>query len=193
VILSLFAPLMAGLILIVLFWSGLIPEKAAIPYFWLLNFRVIAIPSMAMDYYNDFFSQHDLTYFCQIQLLKLFTACAYQEPLGTVIYKAFGIGGNFNASLFATEGIASVGPIFAPVVALFCGLVLAIGNRMSAGLPPRFVLTSGAILPFVLLNVPLTVTLLTHGAAVLFLLWYVTPRIMFEPTAGNETQVRVDR
>ena len=193
VILSLFAPLMVGLILIVLFWSGVIPEKAAIPYFWLLNFRSIAIPSMAMDYYNYFFSQHDLTYFCQIRPLKLFTACAYQEPLGVVIYKAFGIGGNFNASLFATEGIASVGPMLAPVVALICGLVLAIGNRTSAGLPPRFVLTSGAILPFVLLNVPLTVTLLTHGAAVLFLLWYVTPRNMFEPTAGNETHERVDR
>jgi hypothetical protein len=43
----------------------------------------------------------------------------------------------------------------------------------SAGLPARFVLISGAMLPQILLNVPLTTTLLTHGAAVLFLLWYV--------------------
>jgi hypothetical protein len=43
----------------------------------------------------------------------------------------------------------------------------------SAGLPARFILVSGAMLPQILLNAPLTTTLLTHGAAVLFLLWYV--------------------
>jgi hypothetical protein len=181
VVLSLFAPLVVGIILFALFKSGAIPNEAAMPYFTLINFRMIAIPSMAMDYYNEFFSKHDLTYFCQIQVLKPFVLCPYQDPLAMVIYKAFGIGGNFNASLFATEGIASVGPTFAPITALASGLVIALGNRLSATLPPRFVLTSGAILPHVLLNVPLTVSLLTHGAAVLFLLWYITPRVIFGP------------
>ena len=89
--------------------------------------------------------------------------------------KAYGYG-NFNASLFASEGIASVGPILAPVTALACGLAIALANRFSAGLPHRFVLISGALLPLVLLNVPFTTALVTHGAAVLFLLWYITPR-----------------
>ena len=57
---------------------------------------------------------------------------------------------------------------------------MALVNRLSAGLPPRFILISGAIIPQVLLNVPLTTTLLTNGAGILFLLWYVTPRAMFE-------------
>ncbi len=185
-ILSLFAPLVVGVILFVLLQSGAIPDKAATPYFLLVNFRMITIPSMAMDYYNDFFSRNDLTLFCQIQLLKPFVSCPYHEPLSIVIYKAFGIGGNFNASLFATEGIASVGAVWAPVSIFACGLVIALGNRMSSGLPPRFVLVSGAMLPNILLNVPLTITLLTHGAAVLFLLWYLTPRTMFEHRAGNQ-------
>jgi hypothetical protein len=90
--------------------------------------------------------------------------------------------GNFNASLFATEGIASVGLLFAPVAALACGLVIALGNGLSAGLPDRFVLISGAVFPQILLNVPLSVALLTHGLAVLFLLWYITPRTIF----GND-------
>ena len=180
VVLSLFVPLLIGVILYVLFDSDAIPEKAAIPYFWLVNFRMIAIPSLAMDYYNDFFSRHDLTYFCQIQSLKAFVSCPYQEPLAVVIYKAFGIGGYFNASLFATEGIASVGPVLAPVTVFACGLVVALGNRLSAGLPPRFILISGGILAHIMLNVPLTITLLTHGAALLFLLWYLTPRTIFE-------------
>jgi hypothetical protein len=192
VVLSLLTPLVVGLILFALFKIGAIPNKAAIPYFSLINFRMIAIPSMAMDYYNDFFSKNDLTHFCQIQLLKLFVSCPYQEPIAIVIYRAFGIGGNFNASLFATEGIASVGAVFAPVATFACGLVIALGNRLSAGLPARFILVSGALLPHILLNVPLTVTLLTHGAAVLFLLWYVTPRTIFEHSA-IKSHLRVDR
>jgi hypothetical protein len=54
---------------------------------------------------------------------------------------------------------------------------------MSAGLPPRLIAIPGAVLPLVFLNVPLTTTLLTHGAGILFLLWYVTPRAMFEKKA----------
>lgn len=40
---------------------------------------------------------------------------------------------------------------------------------------------SGAILPQVFLNVPLTTTLLSNGAALLFLLWYLVPNKIFEP------------
>jgi hypothetical protein len=132
-----------------------------------------------MDVYNDFFSRNDLTYFCQISVLKPIMHCPYQEPLSIIMSKNYGLG-NFNASLFATEGIASVGPWFAPVSALLCGLVIALGNRLSAGLPARFILISGAMLPEILLNVPLSTALVTHGMAILFVLWYITPRSVFE-------------
>ena len=173
VFLSLFVPILTGVVFFIFF------KVQAEPYFGTINFRMNAIPSVAMDVYNDFFSKHDLTYFCQISALKPLIYCPYQEPLAIVMKKAYELG-NFNASLFATEGIASVGPWLAPLAVFICGLVIALGNRLSAGLPPRFILISGAILPQVLLNVPLTITLLTHGAAALFLLWYVTPRTMFE-------------
>jgi hypothetical protein len=189
VIISLFVPMLVGLILFVLFRTEILPYRAMIPYFGLVNFRMIAIPSMAMDYYNDFFSRHELTHFCQIRLLKPFVACPYQEQLAVVVYNAFGIGGNLNASLFATEGIASVGSIFAPVAVLACGLVIGLANRLAAGLPPRFILVSGAILPQALLNVPFTTVLLTHGAAVLFLLWYVMPRTNIEQDPGQRAAV----
>ena len=77
------------------------------------------------------------------------------------------------------EGIASVGLTLAPLSALVCGLVIAVSNRLSSGLPPRFVLLSSGVLPHIFLNVPFSTTLLSHGAAVLFLLWYVTPRAVF--------------
>ena len=93
--------------------------------------------------------------------------------------KAYHLG-NLNASLFATEGVASVGLLLAPIATFGAGLVMALGNRLSAGLPPRFVLLSSAVLLPILLNIPLSIVLNTHGAAILFLLWYVTPRTIFE-------------
>jgi hypothetical protein len=111
-------------------------------------------------------------------------SCPYQEQLSVVMKRAYGLG-NMNASLFATEGIASVGPWLAPLAVLACGLVVAVGNRASAGLPPSFILISAAILPHAILNVAFTTVLLTHGAGLLFLLWYVTPRTMFEEKRSN--------
>jgi len=185
VVLLILGPVLLGMILLLLF------GKPAGVYFSMVNIRMLAIPAVAMDVYNDFFSRNDLTYFCQINFLKSIIHCPYQDQLPVILLKVYGLG-NFNASLFATEGIASVGPFFAPVSALMCGLVIALGNRFSAGLPPRFILISGAILPQVLLNVQLSTVLLTHGLAILFLLWYITPRSIFEqkPLAALETGPR---
>jgi hypothetical protein len=180
VVLSLFLPVLAGVLLISLF------REHAMAYFSLVNFRLVAVPSNAMDVYSEFFSNHDLTYFCQISFLKPMVNCPYQDPLSIVMLRAYSLG-NLNASLFATEGIASVGPLFAPISVFVCGLAIALGNRCSAGLPSGFVLISGAILPQVLLNVPLTTVFLTHGAGILFLLWYITPRAIFEQKAIEQT------
>jgi hypothetical protein len=182
VVLSLLGPMLAGLALIAVF------KAQAALYFSTVNFRMIAVPSLAMDVYNDFFARHDLTSFCQISFLKRIMPCPYQDQLSIVMERAYKLG-FFNASLFATEGIASVGVLFAPVATFACGLVIALGNRLSAGLPAGFILVSGAVLPQVFLNVPLTTVLLTHGAGLLFLLWYITPRTIFEQGSVAQTAV----
>jgi hypothetical protein len=176
VILSLLVPIFTGAVLFSFFR---VPSGQL---FAITNYRMSAIPSNAMDVYSDFFSRHDLTYFCQISLLKPLIYCPYQEPLSVVMKRAYELG-YLNASLFATEGIASVGPKFAPLTVFICGLVIASANRLSAGLPAAFILISSAVLPQVLLNVPLTTVLLTHGGGMLFLLWYIMPRPMLEPQA----------
>jgi hypothetical protein len=188
VVLSLFLPITAGVILVLLFKFGALPYELIRNYFGAINFRMIAIPSSALDFYNDFFSTHDTTLFCQISFFKPLAECPYSDPLSIVMERAYHLG-NFNASLFATEGIASVGLILAPLSGLACGLVIALGNRLSAGLPPKFIFLSGGILPQVFLNVPLTTTLLTNGALLLFLLWYVTPREIFEPDPSDDSQI----
>jgi hypothetical protein len=175
VILSLLAPMLLGIALIV-FGT----HDYAYPYFNFVNIRMIATPSSALDFYNDFFAQHPHTHFCQVSVVRLFTGCPYREPLAIVMQNTYGIG-NLNASLFATEGVASVGLYLAPLAACACGFVIAVGNKASSGLPARFILISGSIISQILLNVPLTVTLLSYGAVLLFLLWYITPRTIFEP------------
>jgi hypothetical protein len=177
-VLSILLPMAIGMVLF-LDEAGPFNEVARY-YFNVVNIRMIAAPASAMDVYNEYFSYHPLTYFCQISFLKPLMHCPYQDPLSVVMQNTYGFG-NINASLFATEGVASVGLMFAPLTALICGLVVAVGNRLSAGLPPRFILISGALLPQVFLNVPFTTVLLTHGAVILFLLWYVTPRAIFGP------------
>ncbi|MFZ5717278.1 MAG: hypothetical protein ACOY3N_31000 [Bradyrhizobium sp.] len=176
-IVSIFGPMLIGLLVIWLTEASLrsIPGR----YFDIVNIRMMATASGALDIYNHFFASHPLTWFCQISVLKPLMHCPYNEPLAVVMQNTYDFG-NLNASLFATEGIASVGPWLAPLTALASGLVLALGNRASAGLPPRFVLLSAGVLPHVLLNVPLSVAMLTHGTAILFLLWYVMPRSLFE-------------
>lgn len=174
VILSLLLPILAGVLIAVLYRYGLAPDTIFF-YFGTVNFRMIAMPSSALDFYNDFFSTHELTHFCQITPLKLIMSCPYKDQLSVFMADSYHLG-YFNASLFATEGIASVGTAFAPVSALVCGLIISLGNRASAGLPGRFVLLSSALLLQILINVPLSVALVTHGTLVLFLLWYITPR-----------------
>jgi hypothetical protein len=172
-ILSFLVPVIVGLILIRAVGE---PTRT---YFSIINMRLLMVPSNALDIYNEYFARHELTYFCQIWILKPFVSCALEHPLSIEMQNNYALG-NLNASLFATEGVASVGLLFAPVSVFVCGLVVALGNRLSAELPPRFILISSAVLPQLLLNIPFTTVFLTHGLWILFLLWYVMPRTMFE-------------
>jgi len=175
-VLSLLIPLSAGL-----FEFSFLSDVST-QAFGLFNFRLLAIPSISLEHYNAFFANHALTHFCQILMVKSFVACPYSDQLGVVMADAYNLR-NMNASLFATEGVASVGLVFAPLSALVCGLVVAVGNGVSARLPDRFVLISASIIPHLLLNVPLSTTLLSNGLGLLILLWYVTPRSYFDKVA----------
>jgi hypothetical protein len=183
VVLSLLIPVSAGLALALLRDQGMLTYDHFITYFGTVNFRMMAAPSSALDYYNDFFFTHQLTNFCQIGPMRALVDCPYQQPLAIIMADYYRIG-NMNASMLATEGLASVGAALAPLAALLCGLLVATANRVSAGLPANFVLLSSGLLPQVLMNVPLSITLTTNGAALLFLLWYITPHDCIGPQEG---------
>ena len=69
----------------------------------------------------------------------------------------------------------------------FAGSSSRFGNRLSAGLPSRFVLLSAGVLPLLLQNVPFSTVMLTHGLWILFALWYVTPRAIFRTNGTSAT------
>jgi peptidoglycan/LPS O-acetylase OafA/YrhL len=138
------------------------------------NIRMFAIPSIAMNYYSEFFASNKLTDFCQINVVAAVIGCPYTRQLSLILADQYGLG-NLNASLFSTEGIASVGPVWAPVSALVCGLIISIGNNVSARLPPPLIAASAGLVVQALLNVALSTNLLSNGLLLLLLLWYITP------------------
>ena len=140
------------------------------------NIRMFAIPSIAMNYYSEFFAGNKLTDFCQINIVAAVIGCPYTRQLSLILADHYGVG-NLNASLFSTEGIASVGPVWAPISALVCGLIVSVGSNVSARLPPPLIAASAGLVVQALLNVPLSTNLLSNGLLVLLLLWYITPDI----------------
>lgn len=172
-ILALLFPLAVGLILVNLAPLG--HSGLAESYFKTVNIRMFAIQSSALDIYNSFFSSHPHTNFCQISFLKPLMACPYDVPLSVVMQNTYTMG-YMNSSMFATEGVASVGLWLAPISGLGCGAIIAFANYLSSGLPSRFILLSSALMPQILTNTPLSTSLLTHGLAILIALWCVTPR-----------------
>ena len=179
-VLSLLLPLTVGVLSVPLIMAGVLSHDPVNPVLGFVNFRMFAVPSMVLDIYFDFFSKHSVTHFCQISFLKQIASCPYSDQLGIVMERAYHFG-NLNGSLFAVEGVASLGSTLAPLSALACGLIVAMANCASCHLPPKVVFVSSGVLVQALVNVPFTTGLLTHGAALLFLLWYLTPSSLTEP------------
>jgi hypothetical protein len=178
IVLSLLLPLLVGLATMVPRGLGFGDDPHVNLVFGLINFRMLAVPAISLDLYHDFFAHHPLTYFCQVSWLKPFLTCPYDIPIAEALAREYGFG-SLNASAFATEGIASLGPVLAPLSALLCGIVIALANGMSRHWPQRFVILSAGVALQGFLSVPFTTMLLTNGAAVLFLLWYLTPASYF--------------
>jgi hypothetical protein len=179
-VLALLIPMAIGLMVYPLLLYALLPPDGlpghlAKYLYGYGNVRMFAIPSIAMDRYSEFFSSHELTHFCQVSIVRAIKGCPYAYQLGAEMDAHYHMG-NFNASLFATEGIASVGPIWAPLSALLCGLIVSVGNSVSARLPPPLIAASAGLVLQALVNVPLSASLLSNGFFVLLLLWLVTPR-----------------
>ncbi|MGY3074722.1 hypothetical protein ACVWZZ_001093 [Bradyrhizobium sp. LM6.10] len=90
VITSLFVPMLLGVAAMAL--AGYVLHDPLSKYFDVVNIRMMATPSSALDIYNHFFASHPLTWFCQISVLKAVMSCAYQDQLSVVMQDTYGFG-----------------------------------------------------------------------------------------------------
>lgn len=190
-VIVLLIPLMVGLLIFAIAPPYLQEPISVVSryVFGYANIRMFAVPSIALDHYSEFFGSHPRTGFCQINVVRFFLVdCPYTRQLGEILSDRYGLG-NLNASLFSTEGIASVGQLWAPASAFVCGVIVSIGNSASVRHPASLVATSAGLAVQALLNVPLSTSILSNGLLVLFLLWHVAPNVRVEG-GGAEAESR---
>jgi hypothetical protein len=120
----------------------------------LIYMRALTLPAALTGVYAEFFSTNPLTYFSQMNIVNLFVQYPYTEALGMVIGRYLNggeTGMNANASMWATDGISSLGPIGIVVVGVVVGTALSFINRIvtpdklafSAMLSTTFILNLG--------------------------------------------------
>jgi hypothetical protein len=174
-VVALLTPAASGIVLFVLYKNDLAPYKFTISYFGLVNFRIIAIPSLAMDYYNEFFSRHFLTQFCQISFSQTPHDAPIPRPaLGRDLQRLR------DRRKFQCIAVCGGGyHLRRPDVCSGCGFRRQAYHSLGKPLVRRFAATVHPDLQRCSCassgRCPIHKALLTHGAVLLFLFWYIAP------------------
>ena len=171
-------PFFFGFALILLFPDSVsIGGNNIVVYFFtnIINYRMYAIPGEAFTIYSEYFATHPATYWSHINGVNVFLHYPYATSVAVVLDNTYGLG-NYNASYLSTDAVAAVGYGGIPLASAALGLVLAAANAAGRGLG-RIFLGISMIMPAVmLLERPLTTSLLTGGIGFLILYLAWTPR-----------------
>lgn len=144
--------------------------------------RVLAVGGWTISTYYEYFTANDFTYFTHIgPIQSLLGSYPYGEySLGQVIGIEYSgsATANFNASFWASDGIAALGLIGIPVITIVVCILFYIINRSSRVLHYQFITIWLSGFWFASTNLPLSVALLSGGGiVVLFLLWTLSKRL----------------
>jgi hypothetical protein len=93
----------------------------------------LALPGALTGVYAEFFTFSPLTYFSQMNVVNRFVEYPYNEALGQVIGRYLNngeAGMNANASMWATDGISSIGPIGIVLMGFIVAVALVFANRI---------------------------------------------------------------
>lgn len=169
--------LSVGVILIV----SLLPDEG--PLLWvksILLLRVLGTSGWTMSTYYDYFTTNGFTFYTHIGPINAMTgAYPYGEySLGQVIGLRYSgsAEANFNANFWASDAFAALGIAGVPVVtAILCAVFFTI-NRSAKGYSTQFVVLWLSGFWLALLNLPLSVALLSGGGLMtVLLLWIASP------------------
>jgi hypothetical protein len=143
----------------------------------LLLVRTIAVGGWTMSAYYEFFSNNSFTYYTHIGPIGALTA-AYPYgslPIGRVVGLHY-IGTeevNINANFWASDGFAALGVGGIPIATIaLCGVFFWL-NKLSRAFDKRFLVLWLCGFWQVLLNAPLTTSLLSGGGLIIMgVLWW---------------------
>jgi hypothetical protein len=179
------APFLFGFTLILLFPDSISFGGGNLVVFFftnLINYRLYSIPGEAFTIYTEFFSTHPPTYWSHINGVNFFLHYPYSGSIAEELKKAFDLG-NYNASYLSTDAIAAVGYEGIPLASAALGLVFMLANAAGRGLNRVFLGVTMIMPAVMLLERPLTTSLLTGGIAFLILYIAWTPRDMIREGA----------
>jgi len=142
--------------------------------------RVLGTSGWTMSTYYDYFTTNGFTFYTHIGPINALTdAYPYGEySLGQVIglHYSGSAEANFNANFWASDAFAALGIAGVPVVTVVLCVVFFLINRSSKGYSTQFVVLWLSGFWLALLNLPLSVALLSGGGLLtMLLLWVASP------------------
>jgi hypothetical protein len=156
---------------------GLLPVEVDTTLGWvqsILLVRTLAVGGGTMGTYYDYFSNNGYTYYTHIGIIRELTgAYPYGElSLGQVIglYYSGSEEANFNANFWASDAFAAMGIAGVPVVTMAVCAVFYLINRSAEGYSAKFVVLWLSGFWMALLNLPLSVALLSGGGLLTMLM-----------------------
>jgi hypothetical protein len=165
--------LLLVLVMLIAFVSFVVPgEGLGLWMKSILLVRVVGSGGWLFSKYFEYFPAGPLTYYSHIRPINALTGMYPfgDLSLGQVIGLEYSgtTQANHNASFWASDGIAALGPVGILVVTPFVAALLYAMNRIMANLDARFVVLWMCGFFVALLNVPLSTALLSGGGLIIF-------------------------
>lgn len=138
----------------------------------ILFVRLIGSGGWLASKYLEYFPAEGLTYYSHIRPINIFTG-GYpfgDLSLGQVIGLEYSgtVQANHNASFWASDGIAALGPVGVLIITPVVASLLYVMNRVMVNIDTKFAVLWMCGFFVALLNVPLTTALLSGGGFIIF-------------------------
>lgn len=187
--------LLAVLVVAVILIVSLVPDEG--PLLWvksILLLRVLGTSGWTVSSYYDYFTINGFTFYTHIGPIKALTgAYPYGEySLGQIIglHYSGSAEANFNANFWASDAFAAFGIAGVPVVTAVLSTVFFAINRTAKGYTTEFVVLWLSGFWLALLNLPLSVALLSGGGLMtVLLLWGASPYQLVQKFSQTPSRV----
>jgi hypothetical protein len=165
---------------LIISWDG---DIASLVHHWLIyliNMRVFSSSALLITQYQSYFEMHPLTYGSHITGVNMFVSYPYADEIPrTIGLYYYGTPMTANVSFWAQDGIAAFGMPGILVISVVCAFVFWLIDSASAHIDRRIVVLSLAFMVTHLVDTSLFTTLITGGALLLAVAFWLMPPVQF--------------